>query len=199
MLENNFFESIILNIKNHQKNQKIIRSTKYEQYVDMNSGTIRQNIFLSILRKEIIKAKEHKRPLMLMAVSFAYIDEESSDRAKPLPEEILQMIALRLKGLYRQNDTVCRIYQDEYYILFTNIQDSENVDCIVRKTTEYFEKPFLYEGQALYVSLSLGLSFFPYDGITADDLFNNCKKILVQAKNKGPNLFEVFSEESRSE
>ena len=193
MLRDSIFNSIILNIKNHDKDRKIALSVNHTNYLETESGLLNLNVFSSSLRKEIFFAKKEKKTLMVMALSFNFMSKETHPEISPELGGLLLKTGGLLKKLYRQNDKICRIAPDQFYVLFSDILSKENIDIIVRKTTEFFRTPILYREQYVDVSFNLGITFFPFDGITAEELLHNSGQALVKAKKEGPNLYEVFN------
>src|SRR5690606_12520757 len=57
------------------------------------------------------------------------------------------------------------------------------------------EKPLTIQGQELHVSMSIGIAVYPEDGETPDELLKNADNAMYNAKEKGKNNFQFFSDD----
>jgi len=97
-------------------------------------------------------------------------------------DQLLLDIGNRLSTVMYEIDTVSRVGGDEFLILAHNIRDSQDASSIVRKIIESLHPPFTLKDQEIYLTASLGVSVYPNDGTTADELLKNADVAMHRAK-----------------
>ena len=108
-------------------------------------------------------------------------------------DELIVETAARLRRLFREEDIVGRIGGDEFVVFLRNIT---SVDLIVRKAENigaaFRENPDPAVGG---ISGSIGISFYPYDGSSYEELFRKADAAMYAAKNGGKDSFRIYTRE----
>ena len=112
-------------------------------------------------------------------------------------DSLLIIIADRLQKLYDKNYTVARLGGDEFAIMIPN--DEINVSTtqlslnfsqeILKAINEKIE----LKGYNNYITASIGVSVYPYDGNNHEDLLRNADTAMYHAKKRGRNAAVLFS------
>ncbi|HYD33311.1 MAG TPA: EAL domain-containing protein, partial [Methylophilaceae bacterium] len=110
-------------------------------------------------------------------------------------DKLLQAVAQRLVGQVRASDTVCRQGGDEFVILLLEDDCSENAAITAEKILLSLSQPYFIGEHELYVTTSIGISLYPWDGLDAESLIRSADTALYHAKNKGRDNFQFFKEE----
>ncbi len=108
-------------------------------------------------------------------------------------DALLQQVAQRLKGCLRANDTVARHGGDEFTIVASDLDDSENVLVVLHKLHTAFERPVIVGAQEIYITFSIGIALYPHDGDHIDDLLHHADVAMYQAKSSGPNQYRFYA------
>jgi diguanylate cyclase (GGDEF)-like protein/PAS domain S-box-containing protein len=107
-------------------------------------------------------------------------------------DQILQQVTGRLLGAVRDGDTVSRIGGDEFFILLESIVSHSQVEEVVQRILSDMTKPYLIDPLNLHLTCSIGISFFPEDGMDAESLVRKADMAMYEAKGLGRNSFRVF-------
>ena len=83
------------------------------------------------------------------------------------------MVAERLKLCVRDTDTVCRQGGDEFVILLTEIEQTQDAAPIAEKLLAAFAEPCVLGGHELHITLSIGIAIYPDDGQDADEVMKS--------------------------
>jgi diguanylate cyclase (GGDEF)-like protein/PAS domain S-box-containing protein len=110
-------------------------------------------------------------------------------------DRLLCQVAQRLSLSVRRSDTVCRMGGDEFVLLLTNTGEVVEVAALARKIMQQFEDPFPLGEHAPKVTVSMGISIFPDDGLEFEALFKNADAAMYLAKDAGRANFQFFREE----
>ena len=110
-------------------------------------------------------------------------------------DELLKSIASRLTHCMRQDDVVARLSGDEFAIMIQNIGNPLNVNRVVDKIRSAFDQRFNIEDNIFDLSASIGVSLFPEDGTTVEELFKNADIAMHHAKDRGGDIESFFTPE----
>jgi len=108
-------------------------------------------------------------------------------------DELLCMVAARLKITVRQTDTVARLGGDEFVVMLTNLTDLETVQATTASILTSLAKPYQIRGRKFNLTASVGGSLYPHDGREGPLLIRNADIAMYEAKKRG-NHFSYYSE-----
>ena len=107
-------------------------------------------------------------------------------------DDLLIDMTNRLKRLLSTKDFIARLGGDEFSIALANIRHPREAFALAEAIIASFSIPFRIAGQDIYMSTSIGISFFPEDGQDVDTLIRNADKAMYHSKQKGRNRFSVY-------
>lgn len=110
-------------------------------------------------------------------------------------DQLICMIAKRLKSMVRYSDTVARLGGDEFVILLPALSDKKDILQLVKKIITSLQKPFLIAGYEVFINTSIGVSIFPKNGKKVSQLLKHADMAMYQAKERGSNQFQFYNEE----
>ncbi|MBF0125233.1 MAG: GGDEF domain-containing protein, partial [Magnetococcales bacterium] len=99
-----------------------------------------------------------------------------------------QEVALRIKGVLRDVDTVSRLGGDEFTVILSPslpIQKEEHIVPVAQKIIEELQRPFYLEGYCCSIGTSIGIGIFPRDAEDLDLLIKKADEAMYQAKEGG--------------
>lgn len=108
-------------------------------------------------------------------------------------DEILRMVAERLRVLLRKQDTLARLGGDEFIILITELDNDTNTMTYIHRILNAFNEPFYIDKYTIVLSTSIGVSFYPDDGDNYNTLLSNADLAMYQAKELGGNQFHFYT------
>ncbi|MEM9266267.1 MAG: EAL domain-containing protein [Cyanobacteria bacterium P01_F01_bin.13] len=111
-----------------------------------------------------------------------------------LGDELLQQVARRLQQAIQSNDTIARLSGDEFVVLFTDIQEQQQVVDAANRLIACFESPFDLSGQRVHTTASLGVCLVPDDGTDVNVLLRNADTAMYSAKEAGRNTYCFYDE-----
>lgn len=110
-------------------------------------------------------------------------------------DKLLQSVAGRLIGCVRGSDTVSRQGGDEFVVLLSEIRHAADAGVMARKIIAALTACHVVIQHSLHVTVSIGISTFPADGVDAEILMKNADTAMYQAKEKGRNNYQFFRKE----
>lgn len=105
---------------------------------------------------------------------------------------VIKTIAERLLKTVRKCDLVSRFGGDEFVIIIKNLKNTDIINEICRNIINEVSLPIILDLSKVFVTASIGVSVFPNDGDTINELVNKADNAMYEAKKSGKNKF-VFS------
>jgi len=164
------------------------RQKYYYAYQDALTGVYNRKFFLEKLKVDIDNAA--KRPDYMFAVALLDIDSFGAINdsfSTNFGDNVLRVVADRIKGSCRDNDCVARIGPDVFAVVLHNIQGADPDDDlmpIVRRLHNKVKSPVNLEGRELYISVSMAV-VVNRDVDCVEDIMANASAILRDLKKNG--------------
>lgn len=110
-------------------------------------------------------------------------------------DELLRMVAGRLKRTLRETDTVARIGGDEFIILLTSVNNRSDVVYLADKILKSLTLPFKLRDHELFVTTSLGVCMYPEDEQETEEMLKKADIAMYHAKSMGRNNVQFYSDD----
>ncbi len=108
-------------------------------------------------------------------------------------DELLIQVTKRLQRSLRIDDTIARLVGDEFVVLVSDFNDHGAAEKLAQKFITIFEKPFHVANREVVVTASIGISLYPQDGSTVEELLKASDLAMSRAKELGPNKFQFYT------
>ena len=111
-------------------------------------------------------------------------------------DDLLQQVALRIKSQVREIDLVSRLGGDEFFILISELSQTDYIANIAEEIIFALSQPFIIlENYTVYIGASIGICVYPQYGDDPDTLMNNADAALYYAKEQGRGCYAFFTED----
>ncbi len=105
----------------------------------------------------------------------------------------------RIRRVIRDEDIFSRFGGDEFVLVINDADDLDSLSTIAQKIMEIMREPVILKSQAIYTSISIGISVYPHDGDTFNLLLRNADTAMYQAKDAGRNQFCFYTPQMNDE
>lgn len=187
----------IRTLYNTRKALKISESKiRHQSNIDSLTGLINRRYMYDILSDSTTKSPTNN----CFALLFLDLDEfkEVNDTlGHNVGDELLKSVAKRLRNCVRPEDIVGRLGGDEFVIILNNTHKQDDIEYIAKQACKSLSSEFMLQGHSINVSTSIGITLFPNDATTADDLLINADQAMYACKNSGSNGYCFFDEAMR--
>lgn len=102
---------------------------------------------------------------------------------------LLKTIGERCTSVLRSNDTMARLGGDEFVLLLNDLKSPQDCAVLLNRLMHEIDKPVLFQEAELIVGASIGVSFYPSQSRSPDDLLNFADQAMYTAKSRGKNRF----------
>ena len=182
--------------KENENKLKLHRDAlEHQAHHDALTGLPNRFLFMDRLNQSIHKAYRYQNKIAVLFVDMDRFKEINDSFGHTFGDEAIKEVGYRISRLIRETDTIARFGGDEFIIIFNDIADSVVITGMIRKVMQVMEDPIIVEDHSIYVTLSIGVSVYPNDADTADNLLKNADAALYKAKNDGRNTYKFYTED----
>jgi len=167
----------------------------HQAHHDSLTGLPNRTLFSDRLEHGIELAKRQHGKLALFFIDLDNFKQINDSLGHHIGDKVLMVVSERLKAKTRKEDTLARLGGDEFTIIMENLKEIQQVSVLAQKIQKVLGKPMYIEGNTLYISCSIGISFYPQDAQNANDLVKYADAAMYKAKEEGRNNFQFYSEE----
>jgi len=150
-------------------------------------------LFHELLGRALLQTDQDAPPLALLSIDLDHFKAVNDSLGQRLGDQLLIEAADRLKALLRNVDTISRFSEHEFNILLDQTDSGQGADLIVQRMIETLNRPFILEGQSIYIGANVGIALYPTDGQDVETLQRNADTALSQAKMLGRGVLRFFS------
>lgn len=167
---------------------------EYLAYHDGLTGLPNRSMFSKLLQQSISESHRYSRSFAVAFLDLDRFKQINDSLGHEAGDQLLQEVAARLKGCVRESDTVARLGGDEFVLLLPELAAGGNAAAVAQKILAVVAKPFTLIGQEFRVTVSIGISSYPQDGLDEQALMKNADIAMYQAKEAGKNNFQFYAE-----
>lgn len=172
------------------RDEHLQRLAMYDELTDLHN----RKYFIDVLQQAIAhgaRKSQHHAILFLDLDRFKHINDSLGHSTG---DEILKQTGKRLEFITREDDLVARFGGDEFVFLLQDIPSLHHVIDITERILERLRDPFIIDNHNIVITPSIGISLYPRDGQTPDDLLKKADTAMYRAKNKGGNHHLFFTD-----
>lgn len=130
-------------------------------------------------------------------VAIAFIDLDGFKQINDIHghhigDELLKIIAKKLKSILREGDTLSRFGGDEFVAVINNLSDPSDSELIVSNMLESVSAVLQIEETLINLTASIGITFSPLDAASPNQLLRHADQAMYIAKQKGKNRSHIF-------
>jgi diguanylate cyclase (GGDEF)-like protein/PAS domain S-box-containing protein len=172
-------------------NSKLVKLANFDNL----TGLPNRLLFADRLEQSFVQARRTGDLVGLLYLDLDGFKDVNDSLGHSMGDALLKTVASRLSSCLREEDTIARLGGDEFAIVLNALQDPQDAAKIAQKLLDSFSASFNIQGYDLYVGVSIGISFYPNDGYTLDDILKHADTAMYQAKTSGKNRFHFFTPE----
>lgn len=173
--------------------QKSREHLEYISYHDALTDLPNRRLFNIKLNHALEIAKRNKSRVAILFLDLDQFKQINDTLGHNIGDELLKAVSQRLSKTLRSVDTLARIGGDEFNILVEDMKDIKDIEFIVQKLINDFQKYFTFGAHEISTTVSIGVSIYPDDGQDSISLIKNADLAMYKAKDTGRNNYSFFS------
>jgi diguanylate cyclase (GGDEF)-like protein/PAS domain S-box-containing protein len=160
---------------------------------DFLTGLPNRMLLNDRIGQAIALAPRHGKKVALLFLDLDGFKQINDSLGHLAGDKLLQSIAKRLQSCVRRTDTVCRHGGDEFVVLLSEVQRTDDAAMLARQILESVAESHSIDGHSLNVTGSVGISLYPDDGVDTVALLENADAAMYQAKENGRQGYKFFA------
>ncbi len=165
----------------------------FHAYHDALTGLPNRLLMLDRFTVALSQAQRLHRQVAVLVLDLDNFKHINDSLGHNIGDVLLQQVAQRLKEGIGDDHTVGRLGGDDFAILIEQCEDEQDAVRMAEKAIGLFAKPFNLAIYETFVTVTIGITFFPSDGNDADTLLKNAELAMYRAKEEGKNKYQLFT------
>jgi diguanylate cyclase (GGDEF)-like protein/PAS domain S-box-containing protein len=187
----------ILSINRDITRRRLLEETiRRMAFQDSLTGLPNRSLLNDRLVQALTYAQRRAQKVTLLYLDLDGFKTVNDTYGHRIGDELLRVVAMRLTGQLRQNDTVARLGGDEFLLLLPDAGRARDGDRIARKLLAAIRRPCHIGGRSLVITGSIGMAIFPRDGRRAETLLKHADQAMYEAKAAGRDVHRRFDRRS---
>jgi diguanylate cyclase (GGDEF)-like protein len=151
-----------------------------------------RHLFLEKLAAAL-SSKEEGRSVGVLLLGIDGFKGINSGFGFDVGDELLRIVAGRLRHCVRNADTLARWGGDEFAVLLESMSRPEDAPFVAQRILYALSRPFARHGQDFYLTASVGIALHPADGVDVGSLIQHANAAMYRVKLLGGNNYYVYS------
>jgi diguanylate cyclase (GGDEF)-like protein len=184
-------------------NARMVEQIHVLAYYDRLTKLPNRVLFKEQLDQMLQYAKRHKQLVAILFFDLDHFKRINDTLGHDLGDKLLCEVADRLSKKIRQSDyasraniektIVSRMGGDEFTLYLDDIAQVQDAARVAQRILDILSQPFILGIHEVFITASIGITIFPFDGEDGETLLKNADTAMYHAKDKGRNHYQFFT------
>jgi len=180
-------------IQDITQQKQVDQLIEYQANYDLLTGLPNRALFQDRLQTALLQAKRRNTRIAVLFVDLDSFKSVNDNLGHDAGDELLIESARRIQSCVRSVDTVARYSGDEFVALLIDVHSAGVTSRIADNIVMAMRQPFMIDDHQVYCSASIGVSFYPDDGIEPDTLLIKADQAMYEVKKSGRNAWHFYT------
>lgn len=182
-----------------EERERVEQRVAYLAEHDSLTGLANRNAIIAQLSEELNFLREQALKVGVMIIDLDHFKEVNDTLGHNVGDALLKQVATRLSELNGGKTMLARLGGDEFAIMLTSVRAQEDLEHFADEIIEALDKHFNVEGYEIFVTGSIGIALTQTGEEDAETLMRHADTALYRAKDKGRNIWHVYTQELHDE
>lgn len=194
LLEHSGVHGIVLTSRDITERKHAEDRARYLANYDVLTGLPNRILMHDRVNQSVAQARHARERIALMHIDVDRFKVVNETLGHYVGDTLLKSAADRIKACARDTSTLARVGGDEFSILIPDANSLHSLSAIAARVLEEMSRPFAGPTQDVFVSASVGISLFPDDAKSPDELTKHAEAAMYSAKKLGRNNYQFFTQ-----
>ncbi|MBF8778464.1 EAL domain-containing protein [Pseudomonas fulva] len=171
------------------------RELAFLAHHDPLTGLANRLLFTDRAEHALGAAQHNKRGCALLLLDLDHFQSINDGLGHTVGDVLLKLVGERLDETLGNGTTLARLGGDEFGVLLEDCEQLGQAAALAQALIERMKEPFAFDDHRLFISVSVGISLFPSDALSAEQLLRNADAALFKAKSSGRADYALYTEE----
>jgi len=154
-----------------------------------------RNLLNDRLQHAIAHTKRQQSKMAVLFIDIDHFKYINDSLGHQIGDQLLKSLVARLISELREEDTIARFGGDEFVVLLPEVNHLSDTKELANSLLNKIKEPYDIKGHELMITGSVGISIYPDDATTADDLIQHADAAMYLAKEQGRNNSQFYTPE----
>ena len=174
------------------KNEGLLEELRYQAFHDNLTGLVNRALFSERLGHALDRRRALSSNHAVLMIDLDRFKSINDSLGHDAGDEVLRVVANRLRDAVRRGDTVARFGGDEFAVLVEDVSGRKAVTELVQHLLMVVHKPLVLANRELVPEASVGIALTGEEPLTADDLLRCADTAMYQAKQQPHQRYCLF-------
>jgi len=172
--------------------QQVARLVSYDALTEPPN----RSLLLARFEEMAVVAKETRKVIIVFFITLDHFKKINDALGHRAGDALLHDVAQRLQRIVGKDDILARWSGDEFVVLFNYLHNEQNASQMAQKILDVIRQQFDIDRQAVFVTASIGICFYPRDGEQSEMVLERAGTAMYSIKDEGGNNFGFYSQAS---
>lgn len=183
-----FADRLAVAMSNLEREERLYRQAHYDDLTGMPN----RQLFKDRLQHEIARSARSGESLALLYIDLDNFKRVNDTLGHDAGDELLRIVGARVAACVKLSDTVARLGGDEFVVVLGGLPGPEPATSVAERILTELAIPLEIRKREFRGTASIGISMFPNDGSTLEELLKNADTAMYRAKSEGRGRVAFF-------
>jgi len=192
-------------------NARMVDQVRFLAFYDSLTRLPNRVLYKERLAQALVRAGRTNRFVAVCFIDLDHFSRINDTLGHDLGDELLREVSSRLVAASRTSDSVSRfgaehgtaevsrLGGDEFTVVLSDLNDPQESVRVARRLLDTLRKPVRLGTQEVFVTASVGVAIYPFDGNDTEELLKCADVAMYHAKEQGRNTYQMYSASMNAE
>ncbi len=168
---------------------------RFQAYNDSLTGLPNRNQFTETMVQVLADARRARSTGAIMFLDLNRFKMVNDSLGHDAGDQLLRTTANRIQTCLHGDDVVYRLSGDEFIVVMQKLSHVDDAALLAKRIVKAMQAPVSLNNYAMTVNISIGITLFPREGLSVDELVKQADSAMYRAKRLGNDQYEFYSPE----